>query len=48
MKKIYSIPKKEIILPKKETVQFLLNYSKSISMLKLNSMSGILVVSNKN
>jgi hypothetical protein len=48
MKKIYSIPKKETILPKKETVQFLLNYSKSISMLKLNSMSGILVISNKN
>ncbi|WP_267739606.1 hypothetical protein [Myroides injenensis] len=38
MKNIYLVKKAEVTLPKKETIQFLLNYSRSLNRLSLNGL----------
>lgn len=41
----YSNEKKEVLLPKQKTIDFILNYSKSLNKLKLNQLLPIAVPS---
>ena len=45
MANFYSKQKKEVLLPKQKTIDFILNYSKSIDKLKLNQLLPIAVPS---
>lgn len=49
MKNIYYSRKQDVLMPKQKTIDFILNYSKSLNNLSLNGIkTNCLIINNRN